>query len=102
GGGRAACAGAVASPPRAWVRSDPWSAPLRPLVDPVSAPPRDPLGLLRFEVGEHGLTPHGKLPDRDQRILSRRKIDVHPRSEADQAEALAGAHAVALMHKGDD
>ncbi len=67
-----------------------------------SAAPGDPLRLFRFQVRKHGLAGYCPLPNRDQRSSSRRQINVDAGAEADEADALAGAHAITLVHECHD
>src|SRR5680860_236662 len=50
--------------------------------------------LLGREIGQHRLARDGALAHRDEAVLPRRKIDVHPAAEADEPDALAGHHHV--------
>src|SRR5262245_17601058 len=65
-------------------------------------PARLALRFLGAQVGHYRLAADGALADRDQGALPGRHIQVDPRSEADQAEPLADADAVALVDEGDD
>src|SRR5262245_64851901 len=67
-----------------------------------SLQPRLAFGFERLEIGEHRLATDRALPDRHQRPASGRKVDVDPRAEADETDALAGADALALPDEADD
>src|SRR6185503_5781110 len=54
------------------------------------------LRLLGSQIGQHRLAADRALTDGDQRTTPRRQIDIDTRSEANQAEPLAHAHALAL------
>src|SRR5262245_11568687 len=67
-----------------------------------SLQPRLALGLLRLEIGEHGFAADGALADGDKRLACGRQIDIHARAEANEANALSGPDALALVDEGDD
>src|SRR5947207_12728877 len=51
---------------------------------------------------QHGLAADGFLTERDQRGNAPRHVHIHARTEADQAEALAGTERVAGLGTADD
>ena len=55
-----------------------------------------------LQIGQDRLAADGALADRHQGAVPGRQIEVDARAEADQAEPLADAHAVALADEGDD
>src|SRR5579862_2615885 len=56
----------------------------------------------RQPVGDDGLAGDHALAEGDQRHIGRRTIDVDPRAEANEADALAGGQTLALVERADD
>ena len=52
-----------------------------------------------LQIGQHGLAADRALADRDQGAAAGRQIEIDARAEADQAEPLADADAVALARR---
>jgi hypothetical protein len=53
-------------------------------------------------VGKYSLTGNRTLTHSDQRVLSRRKVDIHARTETNEPDALACAETIAFVHEGHD
>src|ERR1700693_575867 len=59
-------------------------------------------GIARRQIGDDGLARDRALAFRHQRPHPFRQVDVAPRTEADHADALAGADLLPFAHEGDD
>src|ERR1700752_3173142 len=76
-------------------RSGAGFMPARSLGEPL-----DQLG--DAELGDHGLAGDRALAEQHLAGGARRKVDVDPAAEADQADALAGDHPIARLDPGHD
>src|SRR5436190_11412208 len=56
----------------------------------------------RVSIGQHRLAGDHPLAERDQRDVRRRAINIGPRAETDDADALAGRERLAFIEVADD